>query len=87
MLASSSSTAVKHWTLNLTIKGLNKAAGTGREEMLVRFKLFVSSKKHFYAFEARLLTSHSSAVVEHLTLNPLIKGLNPAIGTGREKSH
>jgi hypothetical protein len=35
---------VEHLTLNLMIKGLNKAAGTGREKILVRFKLFVLQK-------------------------------------------
>jgi hypothetical protein len=67
------------------IKGLNPAAGTGRDKMPKDSIYLFHGKNIFDAIEARLLASTVSTVVEHLTLNPLIKGLNPAAGTGREK--
>ncbi len=81
LLASGSSTAVKYWTLHLTIKGLNPAAGSGKGKIIKDY-IYLFHQKNIFM---HLLTSCTSTVVEHWTLNLTIKGLNKAASTGREK--
>jgi hypothetical protein len=45
----------------------------------------VFNQKLFLTQFKQVLASTVSIAVEHFTLNPMIKCLNPAVGTGSEK--
>jgi hypothetical protein len=85
VLASGICTAVKTLDSSSYDQGFEPSCRHQERENYKRLYLFVSPKKHFYAFEAGLLTSGSTTVVKHWTLDLTIKGLNPAAGTAKEK--